>query len=270
MRQNLHTHSVFCDGQDTPADIARAAYEAGLDSLGFSSHSITTELCGQFPLDVPRYISEVNALKSEYEGKMKIYLGCEMDEISYGKVDPRDFEFTIGAVHEGTKCGKTVFFDYSIELAKKHIDELFGGSFIEFARMYYDILLNSRAVAESDIVAHFDLVSKYSERMPTLFNADTREYREVALDTLHTVRNRNELFEINTGVLARGYKTHPYPAPFLLKEMKALDCKLLITSDCHNKDFITYGFDTAKEIIKSHGFDSLYYLTDDGFVGEKI
>lgn len=270
MLQNLHTHSVFCDGQDTLFDIARSSYEMGLDSLGFSSHSITTELDGQFPLDVPKYISEVNSLKKEYEGRMKIYLGCEMDEISYGKVNPRDFEYTIGAVHEGTKHGKTVFFDYSIDLAKKHMDELFGGSFIEFARLYYEILSKSRAVAESDVVAHFDLVSKYSERMPTVFNADTPEYREAALDTLHTVRKRNELFEINTGPLARGYKAHPYPAPFILKEMKALDCKLIITSDCHNKENLIYGFDIAKEIIKSHGFDSVYYLTDSGFVGEKI
>ena len=35
--QNLHTHSVYADGKDTVAEMARAAFEAGFDSLGFQS-----------------------------------------------------------------------------------------------------------------------------------------------------------------------------------------------------------------------------------------
>ena len=40
IRQNLHTHTVFDDGKNTPMEMAQAALEAGLSSLGFSGHSV--------------------------------------------------------------------------------------------------------------------------------------------------------------------------------------------------------------------------------------
>ena len=37
--QNLHTHSTFCDGFDTPEEMVNIAIEKGFDSIGFSGHS---------------------------------------------------------------------------------------------------------------------------------------------------------------------------------------------------------------------------------------
>lgn len=39
MRQNLHTHTTFCDGTNTAEEMIQAARELGMDSLGFSGHS---------------------------------------------------------------------------------------------------------------------------------------------------------------------------------------------------------------------------------------
>ena len=52
--------------------------------------------------------------------------------------------------------------------------------------------------------------------------------------------------------------------------MKEKKCKLLITSDCHNKNFLDCAYSDSVEIVKSAGFDELYYLTKSGFVGRKI
>ena len=38
-KQNLHTHSTFCDGKNTPEDTVKKAIERGFDSIGFSIHS---------------------------------------------------------------------------------------------------------------------------------------------------------------------------------------------------------------------------------------
>ena len=38
-RQNLHTHTTFCDGKDTPEELIEAAIAKGFDSIGFSGHS---------------------------------------------------------------------------------------------------------------------------------------------------------------------------------------------------------------------------------------
>jgi histidinol-phosphatase (PHP family) len=81
---------------------------------------------------------------------------------------------------------------------------------------------------------------------------------------------KKEIFEVNTGAISRGHRTTPYPAPFILDEMKRLDCKLIISSDCHSKEALDCAFAETTEYVKAHGFDTLYYLSDNGFIGEKI
>lgn len=39
--QNLHTHTIYCDGKDTPEEMILAACEKGFTSLGFSGHSFS-------------------------------------------------------------------------------------------------------------------------------------------------------------------------------------------------------------------------------------
>lgn len=56
MRQNLHTHTTFCDGKNTAEEMILAALELGMDSLGFSGHSpLEGECWAMDPADVPRY-----------------------------------------------------------------------------------------------------------------------------------------------------------------------------------------------------------------------
>ena len=39
MKQNLHTHTIYCDGINTPEELVEAAIAKGFDSIGFSGHS---------------------------------------------------------------------------------------------------------------------------------------------------------------------------------------------------------------------------------------
>ena len=38
-KQNLHTHTIYCDGANTPEEFVKAAIESGFEGIGFSSHS---------------------------------------------------------------------------------------------------------------------------------------------------------------------------------------------------------------------------------------
>ena len=40
-KRNYHTHTDFCDGQNTPEEMAEAAAKKGFTALGFSGHSYT-------------------------------------------------------------------------------------------------------------------------------------------------------------------------------------------------------------------------------------
>ena len=39
IKTNFHTHTIYCDGNDTPEELIKAAIDNGFTSLGFSGHS---------------------------------------------------------------------------------------------------------------------------------------------------------------------------------------------------------------------------------------
>ncbi len=272
MLQNLHTHSTFCDGKNTPREMIEAALALGFNSLGFSGHAPTAQDTGWEikKSRVEAYKKEILLLSEEYSDRIKIYLGLELDRYSEGLYDPSGLAYTIGSAHMAKKNGVWYDFDHNCEEVKRTIDELFSGDALAYARSYYETMIDTAYALDFDIVGHFDVLTKFSEKHPELIATDAKEYKSIALEALRAIREKKEIFEVNTGAISRGHRTTPYPAPFILDEMKNLDCKLVLTSDCHAASRLDCAFTEAKEYIKSHGFDTLYYLTDSGFIGEKI
>ena len=272
MTQNLHTHTTFCDGRDTPEEMIEEALRLGFDSLGFSGHANTvlSDSC-EMRKKIGNYRSEINRLKKKYEGEIKLFLGIELDLFSHSVLEaPEKYDYKIASVHYG-KIGEEYFpYDHSAEKAKAAIERHFAGDGIAYAKSYYEHLAKMSDYLDADFVGHFDLVTKFSEREPELFDTGCKEYRNMALESLTAVREKFEFFEVNTGAIGRGYRKTPYPDPFILNEMKVKKCKLLITSDCHNKNFLSVGFEDSVELIRSAGFEEIYHLTDKGFVGKKI
>ena len=269
MLQNLHTHCTYCDGKDTPTEMVEAAIALGFDSLGFSSHANSTSSLGSIMSSPDAYHKEINELKKKYAGKIKIYLGTELDRYSEGCLEDFKYDYLIGSTHS-TKVGdEFIFYDMGLDIAKDAINRVLGGDSERYFKLYYETVAEMPDHIPMDIVGHFDLLTKYCEK-EILFDEQSPLYRSCALEALHAVREKCEIFEVNTGAIGRGYRTTPYPAPFILDEMKRIDCKLILSSDCHNKNWLNCNFDITKEYIRSHGFTELYYLTDKGFVGEKI
>ena len=85
------------------------------------------------------------------------------------------------------------------------------------------------------------------------------------LHTYVSLKGKIPLFEVNTGAISRGYTTLPYPQMEFLKEFKNCGFGAVITSDCHDKNFLDCGFDNAKTLLLEAGFKSKYVLTDNGF-----
>ena len=77
---SVHTHSILCDGKNTIAEMAQAAFAAGAVSFGASGHSHTQiswdEGC-VLPADPAEYRAEVLRLREEYRGRMDVLLGIE-------------------------------------------------------------------------------------------------------------------------------------------------------------------------------------------------
>ncbi len=271
MLQNLHTHCTYCDGKNTPREMVERAIELGFESLGFSSHANTRfgDNC-ELRIDVNSYVEGINRLKKEYSDRIKIYLGTELDYYSAGMMPDDVFDYKIASVHYAMKNGEKIIYDYSVEHSRDVIARLFDGDGLAYAKAYYDTMADMPYRIKGDFVGHFDILTKYEVKAPDLFDTGSPRYRNMALEALVAVREKMEFFEVNTGPIGRGYKPTPYPAPFILDEMKAQKCKLIITTDCHNKDYLDCGFDEAIELIRSHGFTEIYELAPGGFKGRKI
>ena len=257
--QNLHTHTPFCDGRDSAEEMVLRAIELGFSSIGFSGHAKMPQYCPAYLEDekLRAYKTELNRLRLVYGEKIKIYTGIEYDRYSVGGTS--GYDYVIGSVHYVEKDGELLDFDGSGKLAMDTIRDYYSGDGMAYVRDYYSTMAGMPDAISFDFVGHFDIVSKNCDKFP-LFDTESAEYKRIALEALHAVREKKDLFELNTGAISRGYKSVPYPAPFLLKEMKALGCRMIITSDCHDRRKLDAYFPEARELLRSFGFKETYYL----------
>ena len=264
MIQNLHTHTAFCDGKNTPEEMVRAALSLGMGALGFSSHA---PLAGQedwtmAPEDVPRYRAEILRLRERYAGRLEIFLGLEQD---YDSPAPAGgFDYLIGSVHSVLMDGACLSVDNTREIFMNAVREHFGGDYLSLAEAYFQRLGDTAAKTGCQIIGHFDLLTKFNEG-DCLFDTAAPRYVDAAMGALERLLAEDVLFEINTGAISRGYRSAPYPAPFLLRSIRERGGRVCITSDCHCAGAITHAFSQAAEAALAAGFRETWMLTGSGF-----
>ncbi len=268
-KQNLHTHGVLCDGKDEYEATVRRAMELGFDTIGFSGHSYMS-YSPSHSMSVEgteEYKRTVRALAKKYEGQIDVLCGIEFDMYSE---DPLvGYDYVLGAVHYLKIGEEYVGFDRSADEVKRVIDTYFGGDGMKYAKMFYETVCELPNYAKCDVIAHFDLITKHAETH-NFFDTESKEYRNYALEALHTLAQHCKVFELNTGAISRGYRTTPYPQPFLLRELREMGCGIVLGSDCHDNRYLNCNFDEALELARACGFTEVLNLTKNGFVPQKI
>lgn len=265
--QNLHTHTNFCDGKNDLETIVNKAKALGLSSIGFSGHShcdYIKSTSSMSPENTKIYKTEIAKQKKKYEGQIEIFCGLEFDQ--HSDDDLLGYDYVIGTNHYLKLGNDFIGFDRSRVEVKAIIDNYFDGDGLRFAKEYYRQFAQLPMYGKFDIVGHFDLIAKNNEH-GELFDENSPAYRQYALECLYALAEKIQVFEINTGAMARGYRTTPYPNAFLLKEMKKIGVGITISSDCHDCNFLTYGFDRALELCKECGVRELQIFTKEGFKG---
>lgn len=263
----VHTHSTLCDGKNTLAEMAAAAYAAGVRYFGASGHSHTpvpSDEGNVLPVDPAAYRAEVLRLRAEYAGRMEVLLGVEWDSRSDGA--RAGFDYWIGSVHElyAPETGRYYCVDWEPESLAACRDEVCGGDFLTVAERYYR---DAAAAAQQKptILGHLDLITKLN-RGSVFFDEDAPRYRAAALEALHAADPSKTLLEINTGAVQRGYRGAPYPAPFLLREWRAMGGRIILTSDAHSADALLFGYGMAAEAARAAGYRETTLLTAGGWL----
>lgn len=263
VRQNLHCHTLFDDGKASPEAMVIAARDAGLTSVGVSLHS---PIPGQEDWccaeeNVSAFVSEMHRLRERYAQQIAVYCGMELDLDSV--CDLSAFDYVIASVHR--LDGFSI--DNTPEEAMRLIDHF--GTPEKSAQAYFARLCDIAKLPETDIVGHFDLITKFDERC-ALYDSAAPVYRDAAFAAMEALNAAGKIFEINSGAVSRGWRSSPYPAPELLRHLHVIGGRICISSDAHSAEAIACAFDRWEALASSCGFEELWQFDGDAFRPVKI
>ncbi len=256
----FHTHCTFCDGKNTAEELVLEAIRLGCPQIGFSSHSyMAHEDRWGMPFETEKkYKEEILRLKDRYSDKIKIFMGIEYDW--YSDFDVSDYDYVIGSVHYIQKGSYFIPLDETANHHKEAIKEYYNGDADALAEEYYEMMSRLPERTNCDIIAHFDLITKFNEREEIY--KETHRYTNAALNACRKLAKEPVVFEINTGAISRGYRTSPYPAPFILNELISLGAPLVITPDTHSKESILCSMEEIAKMLDKRNYPYLSLMED--------
>ncbi len=264
---SVHTHTTWCDGKNTPAEMAAAALDCGLRTLGFSGHIYTpadTSYC-MSPEGTEEYRRQALELRREYAGRLDILVGVEYDPLA-GLTLPEGWDYVIGSVHalQGPENGKLYPVDLSTQALAACIQDGFGGDVWGMIRAYYSQVVQVAALRPT-ILGHFDLIVK-TNRDGCLFDESSSVYRSIALEALDACLEQGVCLEMNTGGIWRGWRQEAYPDDFLLRRIAEKEGDVTITADAHETAALAFGYTRCAQRARQAGLDRVLVLQAGGFV----
>lgn len=244
MRVDLHNHTHFCNhATGTMREYVEKAVELGIDVYGFSEHApMDFDQHYRLPLEkVSLYETEVKDLQKEFENKIEILLGYEvdfmqnvpmLDSILKAKVD-----YLIGSVHFLDGWG----FD----------NPEFIGAYenSDIDKIWQDYFNCIEAMAKSnlfDIVGHLDLI-KIFKYMPK------KEIKIIAQNAIKAIKKANMVVEINPAGFRKPINEQ-YPSKSLLEMCYELNIPITFGSDAHAVEQVGFCYEEAVAFVKSLGY----------------
>ena len=256
IRSNIHSHTTFADGRDTPEEMVQAAVKLGFHTLGISEHGHADyDDCSMSLAQEPEYRAEVNRLKSKYAGIIRLLLGCEHDWLS--PPNAADYDYWIESVHYVPAGSERWSVDSTRQILEDTARRLYGGDWYALCRAYFDTVCRSIEGTKASVLGHIELVMKFNERRDLFDDTDPR-YLGPALECAELAARSGKLVEVNTGAIARGYRTQPCPGPAMLRRIRECGGRIIFSSDCHNSDYLDCGFEAAAALAGACGFRSAW------------
>ena len=242
---NYHTHSTYCDGKASPREMVEFAVAHGFTALGFSGHCPLPFENTYSITDYEGYCREVRALKEEYKDRIAIHLGLEMDYVPgmledfSPLIEQGGLEYTIGSIHLIPAEGAAARSDDDLwmidgsryQTYDEGLMRHYGGDIRRGVRAYFH---NENAMLEKNrptVVGHPDKIVMHNR--DRYFHEDEPWYRDLALETIHLIKELDLICEINTRGIYKGRHADYYPGKWLIQEMKTLKIPVIVSTDAH-------------------------------------
>ncbi len=279
MKVNYHTHSRYCDGKGELRDYVERALALGFSALGFSGHA-PVPFDNTFAIhddQYPDYCREVRALQAEYEDRIDIRLGLEIDYIPgvledfSGLIERGGLDYFIGSVHlvpnpsriEALRSGDTDiaselwFIDGSrYQTYDEGLEKLFGGDIRAGVRAFFH---QNNAMIEHTvppIVGHVDKIVMHNR--DRYFHYDEPWFRDLLYETLDLIREKGCICEINSRGIYKGRHYDYYPGRDTIRYMNTLGIPVMVGSDAHSPDDLDR-FEGAYEFLNEIGYKNIAY-----------
>ena len=242
---DYHVHTTFSDGKNTPEEMVLAAIEKGMKTIGFSDHSYTffDESYCMRREEIGAYCTCIAELKEKYRGQIEVLCGIEQD--FYSDMPTQDYDYVIGSVHYLKLGNEYVPVDESPQTLCDAANRFFGGDMIALAEEYYRTVSQVVDRQNADIIGHFDLITIFNEN-GTLFDQNDERYIAAYRAAADRLIEAGKPFEINTGGVARGYRTTPYPSSEAMEYIRQRGGKFILSSDSHSTETLCFGFDNEE------------------------
>lgn len=259
----------MCDGRNSLNEMIDSAIDAGFSDFGMSCHGYAPFDMQYSMPDEKTYLDAMARAKAEYAGKIRLYTGVEEDVFAPSAC-PEKYDYIIGDVHYDIDetTGEHIAVDGNPKDFIAVRDNICHGDAMTLVKRFYENMVKA-AQKRPAILGHFDLVTKCNNDN-CFFDEQSSDYISTALEALEECNKYGVIFEVNTGAIARGYKTLPYPAPFILKKLCELGGKVTVSADCHFKEYITCGFDIALNVIRDAGFTKISVWENGQFIEKEI
>lgn len=274
LNENFHTHTVFCDGSDSPEDVVRQAVAKGMPALGFSGH-----MDPDIHMDLPAYLREIRRLEEKYKDRIEILCGIELDVLYADEVfgrnwsgvyqsvlcDPEDkslakIDYIIGSTHFlKAPDGTLIAVDNTEKILTDGCEKYYGGDYYQMAEEYFKLEKTAYEKTHCTFIGHFDLITRFNDSMHFL-DENNPAYRRPALETMEHLVRQGAVFEVNCGAVNRSRKKEFYPNEFLLRALCDMGGEIIISSDAHQKELLTGAFPEAVETVKKCGFRHINVL----------
>ena len=265
---SIHNHCTHCDGENTPREMIETAISKGFTDFGFSSHSYIE--CLRVPQDLydeESYRKEIFALKKEYEGKIRIYCGLELEYASLPRTDC-GYDYILDSVHELVVDGECHSLARGQSYFEKTLKDVYGDGY-KLADAYYDTVSQMIQERHPKVCCHFDLVTKYNDNM-RYFDESSKRYLSKLYDALDFAIKNDVILELNYGAIPRKYRTIPSPPPYVLPFLKEKGARLLVGNDCHEKEFIDFGLQEGVELLLDNGFKCITVYENGEYIDKPI
>ena len=250
MLWDTHMHSQFSGDSHTPQeDMIAAARQKNLKGICFTDH-LDIDYPDEpetFLLDLPNYVSSVDAMQEKYKEVLPVRLGIELGLqphlacIHADILSQYPFDFVIGSSH--VMHGVDPYYPAYWE---NHTEE-------EGYQEYFESILENIAVFDGfDVYGHIDYVVRYGPNKNASYSY--QKYADIIDEILKALIIKGKGIEINTGGFKYGLG-HPNPTEDIIKRYHELGGEIItIGADAHQPEHVAFDFEEVPSILKDAGF----------------